>query len=71
MTIHLGCSLPNTSCNQPEPLAEKASHAYAKGTAMPRGSYLVLLLTGFALPLAVTGSAVRFYRTFSPLPVTH
>jgi hypothetical protein len=65
MTIHLGCPLPDTSCNQPEPRAEKALPALAHGHC---GSYSVLLLAGFAVPLAVAGSAVRSYRTFSPLP---
>ena len=32
------------------------------------GSYLVLLQVGFTLPLRVTTSAVRSYRTISPLP---
>ena len=31
-------------------------------------SYLVLLHMGFAVPLTVTGGAVRSYRTLSPLP---
>jgi len=33
-----------------------------------RSPYSVLLRVGFALPLAVTGSAVRSCRTLSPLP---
>lgn len=31
--------------------------------------YLVLLRVGFTSPLTVTSSAVRSYRTLSPLPV--
>ena len=34
----------------------------------PRRSYSVLLPVGFAMPPAVAGSAVRSYRTVSPLP---
>jgi hypothetical protein len=34
----------------------------------PRRPYSVLLPVGFAMPPAVTGGAVRSYRTLSPLP---
>jgi hypothetical protein len=37
--------------------------------AAPMDSYLALLRVGFTLPLTVTSSAVRSYRTLSPLPV--
>jgi len=33
-------------------------------------SYLVLLRMGFTLPARITSTAVRSYRTFSPLPPT-
>ncbi|VWX47036.1 hypothetical protein NOVOSPHI9U_10473 [Novosphingobium sp. 9U] len=36
--------------------------------ALARSPYSVLLRVGFAMPLAVTGSAVRSCRTLSPLP---
>jgi len=37
--------------------------------ATPSPPYLALLRVGFTVPRAVTGRAVRSYRTFSPLPV--
>jgi len=37
--------------------------------ATPSLPYLALLRVGFTVPRAVTGRAVRSYRTFSPLPV--
>lgn len=39
-------------------------HAWAN----PMPPYLVLLRMGFTLPLSVAASAVRSYRTISPLP---
>ncbi len=36
--------------------------------SLARGPYSVLLRVGFAMPLPVTGSAVRSCRTLSPLP---
>ncbi|GEM_PF-2403523 len=55
--IHLGCTSPCTSCDLPEDYAGRTS-----------SSYLVLLRTGFTVPLTVAGGAVRSYRTLSPLP---
>ena len=55
--IHLGCTSPYTSCDLPEDCAGRTS-----------SSYLVLLRTGFTVPLTVAGGAVRSYRTLSPLP---
>jgi hypothetical protein len=67
MTIHLGCPLPDTSRDQPEPPAGKAAHAYAgKGTAMLCGSYSVLLLVGFALPLALPQTRCALTAPFHP-----
>jgi hypothetical protein len=40
----------------------------ASGETLPRRSYSVLLPVGFAVPLPLPASAVRSYRTVSPLP---
>ena len=63
MAIHLGPVSPQASSNLPE---DRADH-----TLQPK---LPVFLFGFALsgvyPAAtVTSSAVRSYRTFSPLPI--
>src|ERR1700733_6162000 len=69
MTIHLGCPLPGTSRDQPEPPAGKAAHAFAgKGTFMLRGSYSVLLLVGFALPFALPQMRCALTAPFHPYP---
>ena len=41
---------------------------FKRNKSRPCGPYLVLRPAGFALPFAVTGNAVRSYRTVSPLP---
>ncbi len=47
-----------------QPTRESARNR-RRGPLLP---YLVLLRAGFTVPRAVTGRAVRSYRTFSPLP---
>jgi len=64
MVIHLGTLLPGSSCDLPE--AESLRHV--ERAIHLSASYLVLLHMGFAVPLTVTGGAVRSYRTLSPLP---
>ena len=64
MTIHLEHLLPNASRNQPG--------QHKPDTALelpPRCPYSVLLRVGFTWPSLVAEAAVRFYRTFSPLPL--
>ena len=53
----------NPGCRGPKQTCQRAFRPLA------RSPYSVLLRVGFALPLAVTGSAVRSCRTLSPLPV--
>jgi hypothetical protein len=63
MTIHLGCLLPDTSCDTPGRRPENRSDWQASPPSLfglaPGGVYR-------AVP--VTGNAVRSYRTLSPLP---
>ena len=58
VTIHLGCPLPNTSCNLPDD-DPKTGHVSSLFGFAPGGVYPAT---------AVTDSAVRSYRTLSPLP---
>ena len=63
MTIHLGCLLPDTSCDtpgrQPENRLDRRTGPPPLFGLAPGGVYR-------AVP--VTGNAVRSYRTLSPLP---
>jgi len=59
------CTAPATN---PGCLGPKQTRRSAGCPAPARSPYSVLLRVGFAMPLPVTGSAVRFYRTLSPLP---
>ena len=59
-TIHLGKASPPCSSDLPR---DSVGH-----TLMPL--YLVLLQVGFTMPLNVATSAVRSYRTLSPLPAS-
>jgi len=65
MTIHLGCLLPDTSCDTPGRRPENRSDWQASPPSLfglaPGGVYR-------AVP--VTGNAVRSYRTLSPLPTS-
>jgi hypothetical protein len=61
-TIPLAHRLPGASSNLPERLGRTALGQ------VPRRSYSVLLPVGFAVPLPLPASAVRSYRTVSPLP---
>ncbi|CDO36646.1 hypothetical protein SPHV1_2390003 [Novosphingobium sp. KN65.2] len=54
----------NPGCLGPKPTRLSARKPKASSP------YSVLLRVGFTMPLAVTGSAVRFYRTLSPLPAS-
>ncbi len=68
--IPLGDALLRRSSDQPGlPGSETNPPIPPLAWTPARSPYLVLLRVGFALPLAVTGSAVRSYRTLSPLPV--
>ena len=60
--IHLVRRLPGASCNLPERLVRTDLGL------LPRRSYSVLLPVGFAVPPPLPASAVRSYRTVSPLP---
>src|SRR5580704_10385150 len=71
MTIHLGCPLPDTSSNQPEPRVEKTPRAYTgEGTATLCGSYSVLLLAGFAVPFLLPETRCALTAPFHPYPPT-
>ena len=65
MAIHLGRSLPNASRDRPERRREDPP-----GTVLrPRLPLLLGLAPGGVFPaIAITGDAVRSYRTISPLP---
>ena len=60
MTIHLGRSLPNASRDLPGP--------DARTRLLMHGSLFGLAPGGVYPATTVTGSAVRSYRTLSPLP---
>ena len=63
MAIHLGRPLPDASCDTPERRRENPP------AALSHWSFLLGLAPGGVYPAApVTGSAVRSYRTLSPLP---
>jgi hypothetical protein len=59
MIIHLGCTLPYTSCDLPENFRADNSLIF---------SYLVLHRTGFTKLFQSPEKLVRSYRTVSPLP---
>ena len=59
MIIHLGCTLPYTSCNLPENMRADNPKLF---------SYLVLHRTGFTKLFQSPEKLVRSYRTVSPLP---
>ena len=61
--IYLGSMSPSTSCSLPK--SQCGSHLRCHQRA---DFYLALLQLGFTSPLNVTTSAVRSYRTLSPLP---
>ncbi len=63
MAIHLGRLLPSASRDTPG--SRPGNEAHEQVVADP---YLVLLPVGFAFATSVTRSAVRSYRTLSPLP---
>ena len=64
MVIHLGHASPRASCGLPG--STRGPRVAALRRLPP---YLALLRVGFTLPLPVASSAVRSYRTISPLPV--
>jgi len=66
MTIHLGRSSPNASCNQPEWWCENSPADNAEASGRP-------FLLGFAPggvyhASRIAEGPVRSYRTLSPLP---
>src|SRR5512145_3252493 len=66
MTIHLGRPLPDASCDLP---GRRRENTPWRLLALPSLSGLA---PGGVYPAApVTGSAVRSYRTLSPLPRRH
>jgi hypothetical protein len=62
MTIHLERLLPDASCNQPGRQAGKSRDI----KKMPHHPYLVLLLVGFALPLALPQARCALAAPFHP-----
>src|SRR5262249_15084312 len=69
--IHLGCSLPNTSRDQPEPPAGTLRIDLPCGTSMLRDSYSVLLLVGFAVPFLLPKTRCALtapFHLYLPLP---
>jgi len=67
MAIHLGRSLPNASRDRPE--RRRGRPARRRGFGQRRLPLLLGLAPGGVYPAAaVAGSAVRSYRTISPLP---
>ena len=61
MVIHLGCSLPNTSCNLPE--RQCGNSLVGKAT---RRSYLVLLPVGFTMPTLLPELRCALTTPFHP-----
>jgi len=71
MAIHLGRSLPNASRDTPGRRRENPpASIYGKATNLDRSSLLGLAPGGVYRAAPVSGSAVRSYRTLSPLPRT-
>jgi len=65
MTIHLGCPLPDTSCDQPEPSPRRYG---ARVLMIARVRFLCgLAPSGVFHAAPVARGAVRSCRTFSPL----
>ena len=67
MTIHLGCTLPHTSCNQPGQRSGEHEPACLCKARLP--PLFGLAPGGVCRAASVTGRAVRSYRTLSPLPL--
>ena len=67
MTIHLGCTLPHTSCNQPGQRSGEHEPACLCKARLP--PLFGLAPGGVCRAASVAGRAVRSYRTLSPLPL--
>src|SRR3954453_3625161 len=69
MAIHLGRSLPNASRDRPERRRGRPARRRLPEWGKHRPPLLLGLAPGGVCPAAtVAGSAVRSYRTISPLP---
>ncbi len=64
MTIHLGCTLPHTSCDQPGQRSGK--HEPARHQRRACCPYSVLLPVGFALPLPLPDARCALTAPFHP-----
>ena len=65
IAIHLGCPLPDTSCDRPERRCGNAS--ISAGKACPIGRpYLVLLQVGFTLPRLLPAARCALTAPFHP-----
>ncbi len=64
MTIHLGCTLPRTSCDQPG--QRPGEHEPARHERRACCPYLVLLPVGFAVPLPLPDARCALTAPFHP-----
>ncbi len=64
MTIHLGCTLPRTSCDQPG--QRSGEHEPARHERRACCPYLVLLPVGFAVPLPLPDARCALTAPFHP-----